>query len=260
VTTPEDSSPCVGAWAGINDLAADVAVLHGGRDWCRFLGLASSILWAATGRRWRGAGRTAEAVLRAAPPRLGEESGWPPTWPYHSSWGVCVCGTVSGLPRQQITFGGHPAPMRVRLPHPDVTAVTELLVDGDPFTAWRLDGAWLTRTDGCGWAVCGDSTEVTYAYGIDPPDGGVLAAAELAGQLGIAAAGDTDLPCRLPARTRSVSRQGISMDITDPMEFLDQGLTGLYAVDAWIRAVNPYGRRQAGRVWSPDLARARRTR
>lgn len=253
------TSPAAGAlWATVDDLPDSVADLHPLPQWDRYLALATDVLWAATGRRWRGANLTAEAVLRAAPPRPGEGG-----WPYHRSWGHCACYGGTGIqgPIWRDGYRAHHEPASVRLPHPDVTAVDSVTIDGDPFTAWRLDGPYLVRTDGRGWPECHDRSIVTYRYGKEPPLAGVAACAELAAEIGKAAYdGDTDVTCRLPERTRSVTRQGISIDIIDPQEYLSAGLTGLSSVDLWIRSVNPTGRAQAAQVWSPDLARARSNR
>jgi hypothetical protein len=230
--------------------------MHSRKEWEGYLNLATDILWASTGRRWRGSGRTAEVVLRAAPPRAGE-----PGWPYSKSWGRCQCFEGYGSSGFLWLHGirDHHEPMAIRLPHPDVTAVTMVAVEELPFDAWRLDGSWLARTDGQGWEMCRDRTLVTYAYGIDPPPAGRLACVELAVEYGRSSADDPDQPCRLPQRVQSLTRQGLTYEVADPMEFLDQGLTGLNLCDAWIRAVNPYGRKQAARVWSPDLPIARST-
>lgn len=154
----------------------------------------------------------------------------------------------------------HVRPVSVRLPHDDVTAVTAVTLDSDLFTGWRLDGAWLTRTDGEGWPMCGERARVGYTYGSPPPQAGVLACVELAVELGRATATTPDKPCQLPKRVQSITRQGISFAALDDMEFLDRGLTGLYTVDLWIKSVNPAGRRQRAQVWSPDLPRAERSR
>ena len=44
------------------------------------------------------------------------------------------------------------------------------------------------------------------------------------------------------------------MALLDPMQFLDQGKTGLYLVDEAIRAVNPHGLRRRPSVINPDFA------
>lgn len=245
MTTPIGNEP----WATVEDLPFSVVDLHDSDVWDRHLASATDILWALTGRQWRGASLTANAVLTADPHRDG----------HHTSWGGCVCRlTASHLATTRLA---HTEPTRVRLPHRDVTAVTNVTIDGDTFTRWRLDGAYLTRTDGAGWPMCGDRTRITYDYGRPPPAAAVAACAELAAEFGRDAAGDnTDQECRLPARLRSVNRQGLSFDVVDSLDFLDKGLTGLVHVDLWIRSVNPSGRRsRAAAVWTPDMHRARRT-
>ncbi|HEX6686807.1 MAG TPA: hypothetical protein VF062_28840 [Candidatus Limnocylindrales bacterium] len=59
--------------------------------------------------------------------------------------------------------------------------------------------------------------------------------------------------CRLPLRTTSVTREGISYDVGDPLS-IDQpgGTTGLPDVDIWLRSVNPRRSRQASAVYTPD--------
>lgn len=252
MTTP---SGCA-AWAEVDDIPQGVAELHSPTEWCGYLGMATDILWGATGRRWRGGPLTAEVVLRAAPPRPGESG-----WPWSKSWGHCACYAGVGAygPRWADTPGDHYQPVSIRLPHPDVVAVSVVAVADEVFTAWRLDGAWLSRTDGRGWSMCHDQTTATYTYGRQPPEAGRMAVVELAIELGRATADDPDQPCRLPQRIQSVTRQGITYEAVDPLEYLDDGLTGLASIDMWIKATNPHGRKQAASVWSPDLPRARRT-
>ncbi|GAA0897720.1 hypothetical protein [Pseudonocardia zijingensis] len=253
MTTPAGCS----AWADVDDIPTSAVGMHSPPEWCTYLELATDVLWALTGRRWRGQSLAAEVLLRPEPPRAGEAGGWP----WHRSWGTCRCyggpGLAGLLWRDPI--GGHVEPTGIRLPHPDVTEVVAVTVDDVAFHAWRLDGSWLTRTDGCGWPTCRDRTLVTYLYGRTPPSAGRLACVELAVEFGRASASNPDRPCRLPQRVQSVTRQGLTFAALDDMEFLSEGLTGLYTVDLWIRSVNPYARPAAGSVWSPDLPRARRT-
>lgn len=172
MTTP----PVCQAWAGVEDLPTSVVGLHSPQQWCGYLELATDILWAATGRRWRRTVLTGEAVLRAEPPRAGETG---PARVYHRSWGLCPCTTAAGL-----RGSAHHEPRSVRLPHPDVVEVTSVIIDGDPFTGWRLDGSWLVRTDGRGWPECHDRTVVAYRFGRLPPPAGAAACVELAVELG----------------------------------------------------------------------------
>jgi hypothetical protein len=54
--------------------------------------------------------------------------------------------------------------------------------------------------------------------------------------------------CRLPRRVRSVSRQGVTMDMVDPTSIYAEGLTGLPEIDTWLKAVNPFTLAQPPKV------------
>jgi hypothetical protein len=69
-------------------------------------------------------------------------------------------------------------------------------------------------------------------------------------------AGDED--CALPQRVTSISRQGVSYTLLDSQDFIDDVRTGLYAVDLFLKTVNPDKARAKSRVFSPDVPRARR--
>jgi hypothetical protein len=214
---------------------------------------ASELLWALSGRVWYGGGCTETAILRSNPPPPGTGS-----WPYDDSWKSCRCWSYGTWIDGRLFPGfGYPdrhvaAPIAVKLPRSPVTGITSVTVDGSPFAAWRLlPTGWLERTDGKPWQVCDGDTEIVYTFGMPPPAGGRDAAVELGVELlryRLKIKG-----CRLPSRTTSITRQGLSMEIVDPMEFLESGGTGLLGVDMWLRSVNPHRNPQAARVWSPDL-------
>ncbi|MGL5911836.1 MAG: hypothetical protein ACRCZP_17670 [Phycicoccus sp.] len=196
---------------------------------------ASELLYAWTQQRWRGAGCSGRAVISS-----DRASGW-----WDQSWGACGCWTYwAGLPG----FPHVAAPVTVQLPHL-AAAVTAVTVGGAVFTAWRLDGRWLTRTDGRGWPVCGDTvTVVDYLHGQPPPAAGRAAAGVLALELARSRAG---LPCRLPSRVTAVTRQGTTMQravspVSGPV------VTGLPEVDMWVASVNPARVAQRSRYVSPD--------
>ena len=69
--------------------------------------------------------------------------------------------------------------------------------------------------------------------------------------------GDDD--CALPQRVTSISRQGVSYTLLDSQDFIEEMRTGLYAVDLFLKTVNPDKARAKARVFSPDVPRARRT-
>lgn len=212
---------------------------------------ASEILWALSGRVWYGAGCEETADVRSQPPMPGMG-----IYPYEESWGSCGCWTVGSWERGRfllpVGFAHTQAPFAIKLPRAPLTAITAVTVGGLPFADYsaRRTG-WVERTDGQPWGVCDGDVSITYTYGDPPPAGGRDAAITL----GVEIARDwvhSGL-CRLPARTSSVTRQGISFEVESSQEFLDKGLTGIYSVDLWLRAVNPYGVDAGAIVWSPDV-------
>lgn len=155
----------------------------------------------------------------------------------------------------------------VVLPGP-VDTVLEVKVDGavvPPADYLIYDHRALVRRDtGECWPYCQDlaapdtdagTFSVRYTLGTPVPAAGLYAAGIYACELLKAC---TDGPCRLPRRVTSIVRQGVTYALLDPMEFLEKGLTGLYEVDAWIRAVNPAGLAVGARVHSPDRRPPRR--
>jgi hypothetical protein len=114
-----------------------------------------------------------------------------------------------------------------------------------------LDYSWLSLGDesNC-WGSCEDVT-VTYSYGARPPALGRMAARELANQFIWYATSDDR--CSIPERVTSISRQGVSWAMLDPQDFLDDGRTGIYQVDLFLKAVNPERRRMRSRVFTPDI-------
>lgn len=241
------------AWATFADIPEDLRPLVDEPTWARLLMQASEILWALSGRRWYGGGCEETAVLRSVPPTAGRGN-----WPYDASWGRCPCwvtGTwVDDWLRPGRSWGGdHLAPTAVRLPRNPVTAITSVVVDGVTLApgAYRLTrSGWVERLTGT-WDVCNDLTEVTYQFGEPPPEGGVQAVVALAVELARDLVGDGE--CKLPQRVTSITRQGISMSMIDPMDFMPNGKTGLYLVDLWLTAVNPHNRPARGAVFSLDL-------
>lgn len=207
---------------------------------------ASELLWMLSGRKWYGEGCEELAVLRSDNA----------TWPWHESWGRCGCWTSGTLyPPASVPGSGHIVqPVAVRLPRDRVTSVVSVTVGGallDP-SAYRVSPAgWLERIDGSTWPVCAGVTEVIYRHGAPPPRGGVDAVVTLAVELAKDFYGLKN--CRLPRRVTALTRQGVTLDLADPGQFLERGLVGLMSVDLWLSAVNPGARPSEGLVWSPDL-------
>lgn len=147
----------------------------------------------------------------------------------------------------------------IALPGP-VAAAVQVMIDGvvlDPGAYKVRDRRWLCRVDGEPWPQRQDmdapddgegAFTVTYQRGLAPPAEGQLAAGVLACEV---LAGMTGGACQLPPNVTSVARQGVTIEV-DPVAYLSEGLTGIAAVDQWIRTVNPYGLRARPRVLSPD--------
>lgn len=58
--------------------------------------------------------------------------------------------------------------------------------------------------------------------------------------------------CGLPERTINVNREGISYNVGDPSDPTLGALTGIPAVDVWIKAVNPHRASRSAGVYTPD--------
>lgn len=182
-------------------------------------------------------------------------SGFPWMTPFIDAgvWRNCGCS------------GGCTCKAACEVPFPgSVAAVQEVRIDGvvlDP-SAYRLDSyrgsPVLVRTDGDCWPVCQDmaadidavgSFVIVYQPGELLPQGGQLAAGALACEFARACVGGD---CVLPSQLASMSRNGVEVQVVDPTQFFENGLTGNATVDRWLRAVNPTGRQYRTRFWSPD--------
>lgn len=209
------------------------------------LQVAVRTLWALSGRRFG----TAEITLAPfiAPPRT--------SW-YDTQRVGLALNSAAG-----IAVGGCGTARAFRLPGPAV-AVAEVVLDGQVLdvAAWTLDpDGTLVRVDGAGWPIAQDVYAprwiVRYTKGLVPD----AAANEAAGRyaLELARGMTADPKCKLPARTRDVARQGISLSLATPEELADSGGTGIPRVDAWLRTVNPHRLTAAAAFWSPAIARHR---
>ena len=61
-----------------------------------------------------------------------------------------------------------------------------------------------------------------------------------------------DETCRLPRGTQSVARQGVTIELSDPMQYLDAGRTGIPEVDQIVKALNPHSITRSAIVRSPE--------
>lgn len=168
-------------------------------------------------------------------------------------------------------------PPQIELPYP-VTEIIQVKIDGEvipPVEYEVRDFKTLVRlrpsgsaipTARWGWPTSQimdlPDTEpgtfsVTYMYGNPPPAGGMLAAEKLAEVVLLPKLGDTS---HYPKRVTNIQRQGVSAMVTDVLDLVMKGGTGIYEVELFLTTYNPNKLQRQAAVWSPDLGRpGRRT-
>lgn len=106
--------------------------------------------------------------------------------------------------------------------------------------------------------MCNATTKiiVEYTYGSPPPLAVKMAIDMLSREFTLLFNGDDE--CKLPERVKSVSRQGISMEILSPQDFLENGLTGVTEIDEILATFNPSKAKRPARVVSQVLPPPRR--
>lgn len=214
---------------------------------------ASVILYRLSGRQYPG---ICERTIRPCGVGCGSWARWPA---YRDHWWPATqtpSGTWSipgGIP---VLMGGQ-CDGRCRLPSVTlpgpIVDVIEVVVDGvvlDPGAYQVVGWRRLERLDGETWPCTqsmaansgpgGDpgTMQVTYRYGRLPDDAGMAAVIDYASEYAKLLCGNVE-GCRLPRRTRSVVRQGISFEVTSNLDYLDKGRTGVETVDNWLVTVNP---------------------
>ena len=150
------------------------------------------------------------------------------------------------------------------LPGP-VHSVLEVRQDGEvvPPAAYVLHRTpvsdQLVRTDGACWPRCQDlsrpdgpgTLSVTYLRGLEVPAAGRRSVAELAceiAKLCSAAPGG----CALPTGTKTVTRDGVTYQITPPGDWPQTLQAHFPQAWSWVQLVNPQQVRQFGAVFSLD--------
>lgn len=138
-----------------------------------------------------------------------------------------------------------------------VRSITEVKIDGVVLDAdeYYLGRGILYRIGDC-WPCDNDCDippiEVTYKYGIDVPVLGELAMGELACEL---LAGWDGMDCRLPSNAITVTRQGVTVDLSNPDVLFAQNRIGLPICDQFIYTNNPDKLRSHSTIHSPDIPR-----
>ena len=244
----------------------------------RAASLAVEVLWAMSGRRFGAAPVTVRPARRdydaerinATDHRSGYLRGGFSTG--FNAYVAYLAGS-SGFLGLSCCNGSceHQRICEISLPGP-VARVLSVKLDGlvvDPST-YRVDDftklvklGTLPSAVGC-WPLVQDLSlsddqvgtfSVSYVIGEDTPIGGQISAGLLALELAKAFSGKE---CGLPGRIRTVARQGVTAVLLDPQDFFSKNRTGLYEVDLWLRAVNPYAQVERSRVYSPDRVSSRR--
>lgn len=234
------------------------------------LQVASDVLYNLTGRRWAGecvdtlrpcgygTGRTLAPRLSSA---LPIHPGGTSTGYVTAQWCGCSDSRACGCRR----------PSEVKLPGYPVRSIQQVRIDGQILDAARYrvdDHRWLVYlpADGeqrRGWPCCQrvdladtelDTWSITYTYGMSPPLGGQQSAAALACQLAMSRDPSLAAQCRLPKRVTSITRQGISLAVLDPLTLFADGLTGLTEVDMWVQSILLGDKRRRATVHVPGAS------
>jgi hypothetical protein len=140
---------------------------------------------------------------------------------------------------------------RLELGEYPIISVTSVKVDGEtlPTSAyWISEDRFIERVDGTAWPrtqkpYLADSEEetfsVTFSWGTAPPQAVKSATRRLACEILAMAVGQ---PTSLSERVRSVTRQGMSLDLLSPTDLLNNnGRTGIFEVDLALVAYNADG-------------------
>lgn len=232
-------------WDAVNPAAKDYAE-----------GIATQVMWAATGRRY---GLASVTVMPCGRPLLDPLYRDYPVTTDHlygafiengqwSDWGLGgTCGAVCSCnARCEIYLDG---------PVNAITEVTVATLVIAPAAYHVANRNILVRTDGTCWPTCvsyGDDPPgftVTYTRGTPIPGGVQQATNRYACEL---AKGFSGGECRLPNQVRTLTRQGVEIQLADVTT--TKGIrTGIREVDAIITADNPNGRTQPAMVFTPDV-------
>jgi hypothetical protein len=221
---------------------------------------ASYLLWGMSGRKFSGLTTVTERYVSSYDPYL-RSGGSSLTYTPVLVDGNIVNIASGGFNRyadDDFQGDGTSANSRVRLRGRKVVKIHTLRdLDGniiEPDKYYLSDHSTILGVPGAGWSP--SQVEVTYTYGSPPPTAGRAAARVLATEL--VKLYEDDDTCALPQRVTSISRQGVSYTLLDNQDFIDELKTGIYAIDLFLKTVNPDKARARARVFSPDQPRARR--
>ena len=208
---------------------------------CEF---ASQTLWALSGRKFH-SGRTVTEQYLVDYPTTLTRAAETRRYQYSSEWEAFLV-PLRDWGSRKIRLDGTP----VRTVSSVIETSSGRLLDADDYSI--INRAFLHLN-----ADVSGGLEITYTYGQEPPVAGRMAALALARQFFLLWSGREE-ECDLPDRVTAVTRQGVSWVLLDNQDFLDELKTGIYAVDLFLRSVNPDKARVKAKVFSVDLPRGRR--
>jgi hypothetical protein len=226
--------------------------------------VACQIMWAATGRRYGLCEITVQPCTRPSEPLYVD-------YPVETSGlgGDYQVAYIDGGHWYNSTCGGGcscNARCEVALEGPTSKAnITSVTVDGSvvPAAAYEVhNGYLLVRTDGDCWPTCRDYSNptgaftVVYKIGEPIPPAVQYATNRYACEI---ARGCQGADCQLPARIRTLTRQGVELQAVDLTDNSGRLTTGITEVDLVIQAENPRGLQAPPTVLTPDLPAPRRT-
>ncbi len=224
------------------------------------LWLASTYLWAATGRQYgpcpvvvRPMQNRGQPVVYQDFPLYPGQASSGPTGPFlfAGQWFNQGCATACCRSACALVLRG------------PVASVDEVLIGDEEISpsTYRVDvsgGAWLlVREDGTCWPSCQnasapsgdpDTFTVTYQLGRALPEALAIATAQLACQFAKSISGGV---CKLPTSMTRLSRQGVEVEVATPDP--PTGDTGIREIDQVVWALNPSRRQSPPLLLSPDL-------
>lgn len=148
-----------------------------------------------------------------------------------------------------------------------VREIESVKIDGDTLATSEytvLNKRYLVRLDNGHWPWTQNLTlpdtddhtfSITYTYGVDPPELGRMAAAQLGCEIyRSCGTGGGNGECALPLGTTRLVRQGVTID---KLSFISWAFrdrkwqTGLPLVDAFLAGSNPSGIKRRPTLWAP---------
>lgn len=228
-------------WITPDELGEDIADLDEAQIACE---AASQLLWSLSGRKYSGVTTTTERYCLAPAPSglilLGGHAGQ-------------IVATNSEVITTSVIRAEDLKASRITLRGKNVRRIVDIYTEAgekvspDRYTLWDasfVEFSTRLTTD----------LYITYEYGGSIPALGKMAAKTLATQFTLLWSGRED-ECTLPDRVTNVTRQDVSWVLLDQQDFISELRTGVYAVDLFLKSVNPYGARLKSKVFSVDIPR-----